>query len=83
MLTSEAQRVDESYFDSYSYFDIHREMLGDKVHHPSIPGKCNPDATPPILHEDQARLPCYHSVTFYWALRGLALRKLESQSPAS
>ncbi|KXZ55523.1 hypothetical protein GPECTOR_2g1072 [Gonium pectorale] len=25
-----ARRVDAAYFDSYSYFDIHREMLGDK-----------------------------------------------------
>jgi protein arginine N-methyltransferase 3 len=24
-------RVDQLYFESYSYFDIHREMLGDKV----------------------------------------------------
>ena len=31
VLSSEKQRVDESYFDSYSYFDIHREMLADKV----------------------------------------------------
>jgi hypothetical protein len=23
--------VDQLYFESYSYFDIHREMLGDKV----------------------------------------------------
>lgn len=27
----EAKRIDESYFDSYSTFDIHREMLADKV----------------------------------------------------
>lgn len=27
----EAERVDRSYFESYSFFDIHREMLGDKV----------------------------------------------------
>jgi protein arginine N-methyltransferase 3 len=27
-----AQRIDESYFDSYSTFGIHREMLADKVH---------------------------------------------------
>jgi hypothetical protein len=26
-----AQRVDAAYFDSYSYFDIHHEMLSDKV----------------------------------------------------
>ncbi|GFR48908.1 hypothetical protein Agub_g10857, partial [Astrephomene gubernaculifera] len=25
-----ARKVDAAYFDSYSYFDIHREMLGDK-----------------------------------------------------
>ena len=31
VLSRERQRVDESYFDSYSYFDIHREMLADKV----------------------------------------------------
>ena len=37
VLTSEAQRVDESYFDSYSYFDIHREMLGDKARPPPLP----------------------------------------------
>lgn len=24
-------RVDAAYFDSYSYFDIHQEMLSDKV----------------------------------------------------
>ncbi|KAK9823570.1 hypothetical protein WJX72_003898 [[Myrmecia] bisecta] len=29
--SAEAERVDRSYFDSYSYFDIHREMLSDKV----------------------------------------------------
>eukprot|EP00192_Tetraselmis_astigmatica_P003868 CAMPEP_0117670264 /NCGR_PEP_ID=MMETSP0804-20121206/12640_1 /TAXON_ID=1074897 /ORGANISM="Tetraselmis astigmatica, Strain CCMP880" /LENGTH=572 /DNA_ID=CAMNT_0005478511 /DNA_START=129 /DNA_END=1844 /DNA_ORIENTATION=+ len=28
--TAEQQRVDKSYFESYSYFDIHREMLSDK-----------------------------------------------------
>lgn len=28
-----AQRIDRSYFDSYSQFEIHREMLGDKVSH--------------------------------------------------
>lgn len=28
---SEADRIDASYFESYSFFDIHREMLGDKV----------------------------------------------------
>eukprot|EP00850_Spirogloea_muscicola_P015658 SM000122S25765 [mRNA] locus=s122:162506:166151:- [translate_table: standard] len=27
----EARRIDSSYFDSYSAFSIHREMLGDKV----------------------------------------------------
>jgi hypothetical protein len=26
-----ARRVDAAYFDSYSYFDIHHEMLSDKV----------------------------------------------------
>ncbi|PSC72845.1 putative arginine N-methyltransferase 3 isoform A [Micractinium conductrix] len=26
-----AQRIDDSYFDSYSTFDIHRDMLADKV----------------------------------------------------
>lgn len=26
-----AARVDNAYFDSYSFFDIHREMLSDKV----------------------------------------------------
>jgi hypothetical protein len=26
-----AKDVDKAYFDSYSYFDIHREMLEDKV----------------------------------------------------
>lgn len=26
-----AARVDDAYFDSYSFFDIHREMLSDKV----------------------------------------------------
>ena len=31
VLNTERQRVDDSYFDSYSYFDIHREMLADKV----------------------------------------------------
>ncbi|KAG2501748.1 hypothetical protein HYH03_000248 [Edaphochlamys debaryana] len=25
-----AKKVDQAYFESYSYFDIHREMLGDK-----------------------------------------------------
>ena len=25
------ERIDKSYFESYSFFDIHREMLGDKV----------------------------------------------------
>ena len=25
------ERVDATYFDSYSFFDIHREMLSDKV----------------------------------------------------
>ena len=33
VLNTERQRVDDSYFDSYSYFDIHREMLADKVPH--------------------------------------------------
>ncbi|GIL79699.1 hypothetical protein Vretimale_12350, partial [Volvox reticuliferus] len=27
---AKARKVDAAYFDSYSYFDIHREMLGDK-----------------------------------------------------
>lgn len=26
-----ARQVDAAYFDSYSYFDIHHEMLSDKV----------------------------------------------------
>lgn len=26
-----AARIDQAYFESYSYFDIHREMLGDKA----------------------------------------------------
>ncbi len=30
-LAAEAGRVDDTYFDSYSYLDIHREMLGDQV----------------------------------------------------
>jgi type I protein arginine methyltransferase len=30
-LAAEAGRVDDTYFASYSYFDIHREMLADKV----------------------------------------------------
>lgn len=30
-LAVEAGRVDDSYFESYSYLDIHREMLSDKV----------------------------------------------------
>lgn len=30
-LAAEAGRVDDTYFDSYSYFDIHCEMLADKV----------------------------------------------------
>lgn len=30
-VTAEAGRVDDSYFESYSYLDIHREMLSDKV----------------------------------------------------
>lgn len=30
-LAAEAGRVDDTYFDSYSCFDIHREMLADKV----------------------------------------------------
>lgn len=29
--SSLARRVDAAYFDSYSYFDIHHEMLSDKV----------------------------------------------------
>jgi protein arginine N-methyltransferase 3 len=29
--SSLAKRVDAAYFDSYSYFDIHHEMLSDKV----------------------------------------------------
>jgi len=28
---SAAARIDAAYYESYSYFDIHREMLGDKV----------------------------------------------------
>lgn len=28
---AEVGRVDDSYFDSYSYLDIHRDMLADKV----------------------------------------------------
>ena len=28
---SKKEAVDDAYFDSYSYFDIHREMLADKV----------------------------------------------------
>lgn len=28
---STTDRIDRAYFESYSYFDIHREMLGDKV----------------------------------------------------
>lgn len=28
---SAKERIDQSYFESYSFFDIHREMLGDKV----------------------------------------------------
>lgn len=37
---STAVQIDETYFDSYSYFDIHRDMLGDKVGHCSrdLPG---------------------------------------------
>lgn len=30
-----AKKVDAAYFDSYSYFDIHRDMLGDKVGFPA------------------------------------------------
>jgi hypothetical protein len=30
-VASTAARIDAAYFESYSYFDIHREMLGDKV----------------------------------------------------
>lgn len=33
-LAAEAGRVDDTYFDSYSYLDIHREMLSDKVRGP-------------------------------------------------
>ncbi|GAB4820494.1 hypothetical protein N2152v2_007540 [Parachlorella kessleri] len=29
--SEQAQRIDKSYFESYSFFDIHREMLADKV----------------------------------------------------
>jgi hypothetical protein len=36
-LAAEAGRVDDSYFASYSYFDIHREMLADKVCPASLP----------------------------------------------
>lgn len=28
---AEAARIDDNYFESYSFFDIHREMLSDKV----------------------------------------------------
>lgn len=31
-----AQRIDQNYFDSYSQYEIHREMLGDKVGHPPL-----------------------------------------------
>jgi len=33
-LAAEAGRVDDTYFDSYSYLDIHREMLSDRVRGP-------------------------------------------------
>jgi hypothetical protein len=33
--------VDDAYFDSYSYFDIHHEMLSDKVNGPEGGGCCD------------------------------------------
>lgn len=41
-LAAEAGRVDDTYFDSYSYFDIHREMLGDKARALPLPSQASP-----------------------------------------
>lgn len=54
VLSSEAKRVDESYFDSYSYFDIHREMLGDKVL-----------STPSLLHAHMVTEIAHHVLTCF------------------
>ena len=64
VLNTERQRVDDSYFDSYSYFDIHREMLADKVQHGGRPCsfavlyQCPPE-TMSCLHVQEHCVKCH------------------------
>ena len=67
---AKAKRVDAAYFDSYSYFDIHREMLGDKVRGGRPGGECVPGACVRLsCIQPHARM-CNCSVGWKGACRG-------------